>query len=790
MIRRRLIDRSLRALLGAAGLLRAAMDSQAADTPAAHVPPAVEAFVGTHCTECHDADVSKGGLDLEALLKAPLNRHPDGWEAVFRRLRTRQMPPPDADRPTEAEYVRADTGLAAALDAVAAESPDPGRTPTFRRLTRTEYGNAIRDLLGIEVDVTTLLPKEDAGHGFDNVTVGTLSPTLLDRYIAAARQISRLAVGSPVPVSVHTVRLPPDLTQEDPVEGLPLGTRGGVLFSHAFPQDAAYEIQVRLTRDRNEEVEGLREPHDVVVLLDRAPVGSFTVRPPGPDRDFEAVDRHLRVRVPVTAGPHAVGVTFVKNPTSLLETRRQPGSARFNMHRHPRLGPAVFQVTVTGPFDPAGPGSTPSRARIFPEFADVSADATEAAGVARRSLEVLARRAYRRPVTDEDLEVPMRLYREAREESGHEGGMEAAIGALLVSPHFLFRVEPDPPGLPPRTPYALDDLRLASRLSFFLWGSLPDDRLLDVAARGDLHRPEILRGEVRRMLADSRAAALARDFAGQWLHLRNLDAFTPDLRAYPDFDDNLRQSLRRETEMLFEDVLVRDRSVLGLLRTDHAFLNERLARHYGIPHVHGSAFRRVDVSATRGGGLLRQGSILAVTSYADRTSPVLRGKWILENLVGTPPPPAPPNVPGLGDDVISSRLPLRQRLFLHRANPGCAGCHRIIDPPGFTLENFDALGRWRTLEGGVPVDASGGLPDGTRCDGVEDLETALLARPEVFVTTVTEKLLTYALGRGLEPSDAPAVRKIVRDAAAGEYRLSSLIHGITRSLPFTHRRTP
>lgn len=746
----------------------------------------VSQFARRFCVECHDAGVRKGEFDIGRLLSSGEVAHPAEWERVARRLRTRQMPPPAEDRPSEAEYSRVLGRLETALDDAARRRPDPGRTPTFRRLNRTEYQNAIRDLLGLEIDAAALLPKEDAGHGFDNVTVGALSPTLLDRYLAAAQKVSRLAMGTPHGVSVHTVRVPPDRTQEEHVEGLPLGTRGGVLFRHTFPQDAEYEIQVRLTRDRNEEVEGLREPHTVEIVVDRASVGTFTVEPPRGNRDFEAVDRHLRIRVPVRAGPHDVGVAFVKNPSSLLETRRQPGVARFNMHRHPRLGPAVFQVTVTGPYAATGPGETPSRRRILLARPTGPSD-EESCG--RRNLEAVARRAFHRPVTDADLELPLRLFREARAEGGYEAGIEAGLSAILSSPHFLFRVERDPEGLPPRTPYRVGDLELARRLSFFLWSSIPDDALLADALKGRLHRPAVLERQVRRMLADPRASALVENFAGQWLHLRNLDSLTPDLRAFPDFDDNLRRSLRRETELFIEDVLRNDRSVLSLLRSDRTFLDERLARHYGIPHVFGSRFRAVPVAEAGRGGLLRQGSVLAVTSYADRTSPVLRGKWILENLVGTPPPPAPPNVPNLAENTVSSRLPVRRRLELHRANPGCAGCHRIIDPPGFALENFDALGRWRVLEEGRPVDASGGLPDGSACEGVSELEARLAARPEVFATTVAEKLLTFALGRGVGPEDAPAVRQVVREAARQDYRLSALIHGVTRSLPFTHRRT-
>lgn len=748
--------------------------------------PAVSEFLGRHCIECHDSSLKKGDFDLERIGSKDLIAHRADWEKVVRRLRTRQMPPPGEEKPPESDYVRVLAQLEGALDEAAARQPDPGRTPTLRRLNRTEYQNAIRDLLDLEIRAAELLPKDDAGHGFDNVTVGTLSPTLLDRYLAAAQKISRLAVGSPQPVSGHTVRLPPDLTQEEHVDGLPLGTRGGTLIPQVFPLDATYEIQVRLTRDRNEEVEGLREPHTMVVVVDRREVASFTVEPPKGNRDFEAVDRHLRVRIPVRAGPHEVGVAFLKNPSSLLETRRQPGAARFNMHRHPRLGPAVYQVSINGPYDPTGPGDTPSRKRIFQHIPKGPGDEEDCA---RRNLAALARMAYRRPVDDRDLENPMRLYRDARGERGYEAGVEAGLAAILVSPSFLFRVERDPEGIAPRTAYRLSDLELASRLSFFLWSSLPDEELLQRAVRGDLHRPAVLAKQVRRMLASPRSVALADNFADQWLYLRNLDSFAPDQRLFPDFDDNLRQAFRRETRALFEELVREDRSVLDLLKPGQTHLNERLARHYGIPHVYGSQFRTVRFPDGERGGLLRQGSILAVTSYADRTSPVLRGKWVMENLVGTPPPPPPPNVPNLKQNTISSALSVRERLTLHRSIPGCAGCHKLIDPPGFALENFDAVGRWRTLEEGKPVDATGGLPDGREFTGVDGLEQSLMERPDLVVTTVTEKLLTFALGRGLEPADAPAVRKIVRDASKQDYRISAILVGIAQSTPFTLRRS-
>jgi cytochrome c553 len=765
----------------------------AASSPASQklVSPLAEplkSVFNQYCVSCHDADVKKGGLDLERISRGDVNQHSGEWEQVIRKLRARQMPPIGKERPADETYDEVVSWLAAVLDRAAAKNPKPGRTETFRRLNRTEYQNAIRDLLALDIDAAALLPKDDASHGFDNVTGGNLSPTLLHRYISAAEKISQLAVGMPRRApGGDTFRIRPDLTQEEHGEGLPLGTRGGALLPYTFPRDGEYEIQIRLTRDRNEEVEGLREAHELEVLLDRESVRRFTVAPPKRDRNFEKVDAHLKVRVPVTAGPHQLGVTFLKNPSSLLETRRQPYQAHYNMHRHPRLGPAIYQISINGPYNSKGPGDTPSRREIF---VCRPAKPGEEDQCAERIMARLMRRAYRRPVIRTDLRRPMEFYRNAKAEGGFEAGIEAALSVVLVSPEFLFRIEQDPAEVVPNTAYRISDLALASRLSFFLWSSIPDDELLTAAEHGQLHKPKMLEKQVRRMLADSRARNLVRNFGEQWLHLRNLDSSTPDLRLFPDFDDNLRQAFRRETELHFETVLREDRSVLDLLKADYTFLNERLAKHYGIPHVYGSQFRRValDRNSERG-GLLRQGSVLTVTSYATRTSPVIRGKWVLENIVGAPPPPPLPDVPALKDNTVSAALSVRERLAEHRANAACASCHNLMDPIGFSLENFDAVGRWRTLEEGKPVDASGFLPDGRKFMGVSGLESGLLSRPDVFVSALTEKLLTFALGRGVEHYDGPAIRKIVRQAQAADYRFSSVIVGVTKSTPFTMRKS-
>jgi len=748
----------------------------------------VHSLVTRYCADCHDGEMKKGGLDLDSIRSDDVTKHPEVWEKVVRKLRVRQMPPMEKPRPEENTYEKVVASLSDSLDGAAARLPNPGRTETFRRLNQTEYQNAIRDLLALDIDAGELLPKDDVSHGFDNVAVGVLSPTLLDRYITAAQKISRLAVGgSRRAPGGDTFRIQADITQEERVDGLPVGTRGGTLIPYSFPQDGEYEIQIRLARDRNEEIEGLREPHQLEVLLDRERVKLFAVTPPQGHKNYDLVDGHLKFRLPVTAGPHQLGVTFLKNPSALLETRRQPYQAHFNMHRHPRIGPAIYQVSINGPYEPKGPGDTPSRRRIF---VAKPAKPEEEERCAKQILSTLMRRAYRRPVTDEDLEKPMEFYRKARPEEGFDAGIQAALSAVLVSPQFLFRIEPDPADIRPGTAYRVSDVELASRLSFFLWSSIPDDELLDTAIRGELRKPRVLEKQARRMLADERSRNLASNFAEQWLYLRNLESITPDLRLFPDFDDNLRQAFRKETELFFASILREDRSVLDLLKADYTYLNERLAKHYGIPGVYGSRFRRVSLDKeSERGGLLRQGSVLTVTSYATRTSPVLRGKWILENILGTPPPPPLPNVPALKDNTVSSTLSVRERLAEHRANSACASCHNLMDPVGFSLESFDAVGRWRTLEEGQPIDASGGLPDGSRFTGVSGLEQGLLRRPEIFAGTLTEKLLTFALGRGVEYYDAPAIRKIVRQAKGDDFRFTSIILGIVNSAPFTMRNS-
>ena len=752
-----------------------------------------------YCVTCHNQRLVTAGLKLDDADVANPGTGAEIWEKVVRKLRTGMMPPPNMPQPSMDDRVALLSWLETSLDKAAAAKPNPGRTETLRRLNRTEYQNAIRDLLAVDIDAASLLPADESGHGFDNVTVGDLPPALLDRYISAAQKISALAIGSTqTSLQSDIIRVPPDVTQEGHVEGLPVGTRGGVVFPYTFVQNGEYDLQIYLARGYSGDVDGLKDPqpHEIKVLLDRTPIGEFTVQRPE-NGDDSLIDKNLKIRVPVTAGPHQVGVTFVKNSSSLLETGRQPLQSRFNERRHPRVTPAISQVSVTGPYAPQGADDTPSRHRIFvcrPAFATGSSEAgpstSEETACAHRILSALMRRAYRRPISEADLERPMAFYREGKSERDFDAGIGKALTAVLVNPEFLFRVEADPAKTPAGAAYRISDLELASRLSFFLWSSVPDDALLDAAIRGELRRPEVLERHVRRMLADPRSYNLASNFAGQWLRLRNVTSVDPNVRLYPDFDDNLRQAFRTETELFVDSVVREDRSVLDLLRADYTFLNERLAKHYGIPNVYGSRFRRVELGPdSRRGGLLRQGSVLAVTSYATRTSPVIRGVWVLSNIVGAPPPPPLPNVPAL-DGNVPANLPVRERMAAHRASPVCASCHRTIDPVGFALENFDAVGRWRDNEGDSgPIDVSGTLPGTGDIKGVSGLEDALLQRPDLFATTLTEKLLTFALGRGVEYYDAPAVRKILREAQPAGYRFSSLILGIVNSAPFQMRRS-
>lgn len=745
-----------------------------------------------YCVTCHSERLETAGLSLEQIDVANAHEGAEVWEKVIRKLRTGTMPPSTRPQPSAADRGALVSWLETSLDQAAADTPNPGRTETLRRLNRTEYQNAIRDLLALDIDSRALLPPDESGYGFDNVNVGDLSPALLDRYISAAQKISRLAIGSThTSLQSDVIRVPADTTQEDHVAGLPIGTRGGMTAPYTFAQDGEYDVSIRLARNRTGNIGGLRGDtmHTVQLLLDRMPMATFTVqRPEGGDDKF--ADAHLTLRLPVTAGPHDVGATFLKQSSSLMETERQPLLSHFNEQRHPRLTPAIYQVTITGPYAPRGADQTPSRDRLFVCTPDGTGEAAEES-CAREILATLMKRAYRRPVSGEDVDEAMAFYREGRSAGDFDAGVGNALTSVLVNPEFLFRVELDPEPAAAAGAYQISDLELASRLSFFLWSSLPDDELLDAAIAGRLSQPDELDRQARRMLADPRSDNLASNFAGQWLMLRNLEAVSPSPRLYPDFDDNLRQAFRQETEFFFDSVLREGRSVLDLLQADYTFLNERLARHYGIPGIHGSRFRRVELDEdSKRGGLLRHGSILSVTSYATRTSPVIRGKWVLDNIYGAPPPAPPANVPVLEDNSVQAGLPMRERLSQHRNNPACASCHNTIDPVGFALENFDAVGRWRDHGGDIgAMDTSGGLPGVGEFVGVDGLEAGLLSRPKLFGGRVTEKLLTFALGRGVDYYDAPAIRQILRDAEPDGYRFSSLILGIVKSVPFQMRNS-
>ena len=767
------------------------------------------AFLDRYCVTCHNQQLQTAELALDAVDVTDVGAHAEVWEKVVRKLRAGAMPPASRPRPDAATYETFTTWLESELDRAAATRPDPGRIDTFHRLNRSEYHNVIRDLLALDVDVAALLPADDGSYGFDNIAgVLGMSPTLLERYLSAAKKISRLAVGTPVPSpTAETFRLATDLTQDERVDGLPFGTRGGTRLEFTFPEDAEYAFRVRLGRDASGTLKTFDTPHQLEVSLDGERLQTFVVGEPPPDgverrspeyqayiQRQRAADEEWEVRAPVRAGPHTVQVTFHQKTSAYAETLRQPFLRPYTSITggDTRYQPYVGSVIIAGPFEASGArpvDETPSRGRIF-VCRPATGDSEDETQCARRIFSTLARRAYRRPVTERDLGVLLGFYDGGRAEGGFEAGVELGLRRLLASPEFLFRIERDPAGVASGTPYRVSALELASRLSFFLWSSMPDDALLDAAIDGTLHQSDVLEAHTRRMLADGRASALVDNFAGQWLYLRNVRALTPDEDRFPDFGEALRLAFQRETELFFESILREDRSVLEFLTADYTFVNERLARHYGIPNIYGSHFRRITWLDDTRRGLLGHGSILAATAYPTRTSPVLRGKWVLENLLGTPPPLPPPNVPALEETSgTGETLSMREAMEQHRANPVCASCHRVMDPPGFALEQFDAVGRFRTRsESDTPIDASGMLQDGTIFEGAAGLRAALLHRPGLFVTTLTERLMTYALGRGVEYSDAPAIRAITRAAARDGHRLSSLILGVIESPPFQMRR--
>ena len=805
------------------------------------------AILDRYCVACHNDRLLTGGLSLEAAAvdAADPSRDAGVWERVIAKLRTGAMPPPGRPRPDAATYHGVASILEAGIDRAAAANPDPGRTSTVHRLNRTEYRNAVRDLLALDLDVTPLLPGDETSDtGFDNnADVLSISTAQLERYLSAARTISRLAVGlAPAAPAFETFDVPLLLLQDDrQSEALPLGSRGGVAIPYHFPVDGDYLVKIELRSNWQDYILGMGSEHLLDVRIDGRLVKRFTVGGedhgrPAPltftiaergDPEWEAylqtADEALEVRVPVDAGPRTVGVSFVRNvwePEGIL-LPRQAGEVLSNDEAY-HGNAAVAAVGIGGPYDPAGPGDTPSRRAIFtcrPEAAadergraafagptssdrgpadpapsdDSPAPAAEVdeRACATEIVSRLARRAYRRPVTAADLDTLLGFFDSGRETGGSfDAGVQLALERMLVDPDFLLRMERDPAGAAPGVPYALSDVEIASRLSFFLWGSIPDDVLLDAAEAGRLTDPAVLDEQVRRMLADPRARSLVDDFAMQWLHLRNLEDVKGDPVSFPDFDDNLVEAFRHETTLFLASTLRDDRSVLDLLDADYTFVNERLARHYGIPGVYGSRFRRVDLpDLTQRGGLLGHGGLLALTSYPTRTSPVLRGKWLLDTILGAPPPSPPPDVPALPEGAGGGRTTsVRERLERHRQAPACATCHASIDPPGFALEQYDGLGGWRTTDQyGNPIDATATLPSGRRVEGMAGLRAWLIERPEQFAGTVTEKLLSYALGRGLDHADRPTVRAVVRDAAADDYRWSALVAGIVKSPAFLMR---
>ena len=798
-------------VLAASGL--AAVGAPAAAAQAA--PPTARAILDRYCVACHNERLRTGGLSLDAAAvdAADPSRDADVWERVIAKLRTGAMPPPGRPRPSPATSDAVASRIEAAIDRAAAADPNPGRTGTVHRLNRTGYRNAIRDLLALDLDVTPLLPGDETSDtGFDNnADVLSISTAQLERYLSAARTVTRLATGlPPAGPGFETFDVPLLLLQDErQSEDLPLGSRGGVAIRYHFPVDGDYLVKIELRSNWQDYILGMGSAHRLDVRIDGELVKRFTVGGeargrPAPvtftiaergDPEWEAylqsADERLEVRVPVAAGPRTVGVSFVRNvrePEGILKPR-QAGEVLSNDEAY-HGNAAVAAVAVGGPYAVAGPGDTPSRRAVFSCRPESAAPADERA-CAAEIVSRLARRAYRRPVTPADVDTLLGFFDSGRESGGgFDAGIQLALERMLVDPDFLLRIERDPAGAAPGEPYRLRGVEVASRLSFFLWGSIPDEPLLAAAEQGRLARPAALEAQVRRMLGDPRARSLVDDFAVQWLHLRNLEDVTGDPVPFPDFDDNLVEAFRQETTLFLTSTLREDRSVLDLLDADYTFVNERLARHYGIPGVYGSRFRRVTLpDREQRGGLLGHGGLLALTSYPTRTSPVLRGKWLLDTILGAPPPSPPADVPALPERSAGGRsASVRERLERHRQAPACATCHASIDPPGFALEQFDGLGAWRTKdEFGNPIDATATMPDGRTVAGMAGLRALLLERPEQFAGTVTGKLLAYALGRGLTHADRPTVRAIVRDAAADDYRWSALVAGVVKSPAFLMR---
>ena len=755
------------------------------------------AVIDRYCTDCHNDAERTGELSLESLALDDVGAHAEAWEAVVRKLRGRMMPPAGEPLPEAAATDELVAFIEDTLDAAAAARPNPGRK-SLHRLNRSEYGNAIRDLLALEIDAGALLPNDSEAYGFDNIAdvLGT-DPSLMDRYLTAAWKITSAAIGdTDVAAAVTTYRVPPDRSQTDHVEGLPFGTRGGMLVSHHFPVDGEYVVKPRLWRNTVDVVRGTETPHDLEVSLDGERL-SLT-RFGGPDDEVPAqmfpgktadeIDQRFETRVTVRAGQHDVGVTFAKKSSAARQDVLQPFAREKHDARMDVGIPELDQIVIEGPLTVAGPGNSPSRARIFSCYPNTDADA---AACAAEILSTIARRAYRRPITDAERERLVALYAAERDQGrDFEAGVQTGLAYILVAPQFLFRVEQDPEDAAPGSVYRIDGLELASRLSFFLWSSVPDDELVDAAVAGRLDEPRGLSEQVERMLADPRATALASNFASQWLYLRNLRAAAPDMYYFPDFDDNLRVSAARETELLFESIVRDDRPLTELLDADYTFLNERLARHYGVPGIYGDQFRRVAVTDERRRGLLGHASILTLSSYPNRTSPVSRGNYVLTNILGTPPPEPPPDVPTLPEST-TEKLSMRARMERHRADPACAGCHQLMDPIGLVLESYDGIGRWRSEDNGEALLGYGApihvLRDFGPIGGPEDLRAAILSQPDRFVRTATERLMTYAFGRSLTAADMPAARAIVRGAEEEDYRFSALVLGIVTSDAFQMR---
>jgi hypothetical protein len=756
-----------------------------------------------YCVGCHNERTKAGGLALDQMDYANIAAASAVWEKAIKKLRVGMMPPQGAPQPDAATRSKLVSWLTTSLDRAAAAKPNPGR-PVLHRLNRAEYGNAVRDLLAIDVDPSTLLPPDDSAYGFDNVgDVLGMSPVLLERFLEAANKVSALAIGDPdTGVVSNTFRIRQDASQDTHIEGLPIGTVGGILTKVTLPLDGEYQFAVTMFRTNLGVLRGLEYEHDVEYSVDGVRVHTFRM---GGEADFkanlvnmtkaaDAVDERGRIRLKLRAGPHAITAAFIGQGAASNPTRLQPFIRSSTDTRDTSGHPHFDTFTVTGPFNPTGPGDTPSRRKVFSCRPVTRAQEDPCA---RRIIARLAHIAYRGDSTDLDLRRLFAFYEAGRSAGGFEAGIQKALQRLLASPKFCFHIEADPAALPAGTVYRISDRDLASRLSFFLWSSIPDTELLDLAAQNKLHTAPVLQQQVRRMLADSKADALTTNFAGQWLYLRNLKNMQPNSGEFPDFDDNLRQAFEREASLFFASIVHEDRNVLDLMTADYTFLNERLAAHYRIPNVYGSQFRRVTLTDEARRGLLGKGALLMVTSHVDRTSPVVRGRWVLENLLSAPVPPMPNNVPPLNEDPNRGGrvLTMRERMEEHRKNPGCAACHRVMDPIGLSLENFDAVGAWRTRDGnsvtnqGSPIDAQGQLLDGTMIDGVVTLRQALLRQPESFVQTVVEKLMIYGLGRGLQPYDMPIVRAIVRDTAQTDYRFSSIVMAVVTSTPFQKRVT-